>query len=216
MTQTLIRGSTQIMPGTITSALLASSLNLPTSQLQDGAKFIKSDGTLAMAAALNMASFNINNLATPVNAGDAATKAYVDALANGLTFHQACRVVSTSNLPTLSGLLTVDAVTLVTGNRVLLTAQTTGSTNSSLTAKERRSSLIASSLTMTQLSWCKRNCSTNSPLVRAKRSSNLAKPGVVEAMCAAAEMNGPRSAGGTPMRSVTALSTKRFSCSLTA
>ena len=129
MTQTLIRGSTQIMPGTITSALLASSLNLPTSQLQDGAKFIKSDGTLAMAAALNMASFNINNLATPVNAGDAATKAYVDALANGLTFHQACRVVSTSNLPTLSGLLTVDAVTLVTGNRVLLTAQTTGSQN---------------------------------------------------------------------------------------
>jgi len=129
MTQTLIRGSTQIMAGTITADRFASSLNLPTSQLQDGAKFVKSDGTVAMLAPLNMGNFGLNNLATPVNANDAATKAYVDARANGLTFHPACRVVATANQTPLSGLATIDGVTLSAGDRVLLTAQTTASQN---------------------------------------------------------------------------------------
>lgn len=129
MTQTLIRGSTQIMAGTITADRFASSLALATSQLADGAKFVKSDGTVVMAAALNMGSFGINNLATPVNAADAATKAYVDALANGLTFHKSCRVVANTNQATLSGLLTIDGVTVAAGDRVLLTAQTTASQN---------------------------------------------------------------------------------------
>ena len=129
MTQTLIRGSTQIMAGTITADRFASSLALATSQLADGAKFIKSDGTVLMAAALNMGSFGINNLSTPVNAADAATKAYVDALANGLTFHKSCRVVAAANQTTLSGLLTIDGVTVNAGDRVLLTAQTTASQN---------------------------------------------------------------------------------------
>ena len=127
--QTLIRGSTQIMDGSITAAQLVSGLNLPTSQLQDGAKFVKSDGSVAMLAPLNMGNFGINNLATPVNANDAATKSYVDALVNGLTFHKGCRVVATANLATLSGLLTIDGVTLAVGDRVLLTAQTTASQN---------------------------------------------------------------------------------------
>ena len=129
MTQTLIRGSTQIMAGTITADRFASSLNLPTSQLQDGAKFIKSDGTVAMLAPLNMGNFAVNNLATPVNANDAATKSYVDALVNGLTFHKACRVVAAGNVATLSGLLTIDGVTLAVGDRVLLTNQATASQN---------------------------------------------------------------------------------------
>lgn len=129
MTQSLIRGSTQIMAGTITADRFASSLNLATSQLADGTKFIKSDGSVVMAAALNMATFGINNLATPVNAADATTKAYVDALANGLTFHKACRVVASTNQATLSGLLTIDGVTLAAGDRVLLVGQTTASQN---------------------------------------------------------------------------------------
>lgn len=127
MTQTLIRGSTQIMPGTITADRFVSSLGLATSQLADGTKFLKSDGSVVMAAALNMSSYGITNLSTPLNASDAATKAYVDALANGLTFHKSCRVVATTNQATLSGLLTIDGVTLAAGDRVLLTAQSTAS-----------------------------------------------------------------------------------------
>jgi hypothetical protein len=129
MTQTLIRGSTQIMAGTITADRFASSLGLATSQLADGTKFIKSDGTVVMAAALNMGSFGITNLSTPVNATDAATKSYVDALANGLTFHKSCRVVSFANQASLSGLLTIDGVTVAAGDRVLLVGQTTASQN---------------------------------------------------------------------------------------
>jgi hypothetical protein len=129
MTQSLIRGSTQIMIGTITADRFAASLGLATSQLAEGAKFIKSDGSVSMAAALNMASFGISNLATPVNAADAATKAYVDALANGLSFHASCRVLANTNLASLSGLLTIDSVTISTGDRVLLCGQTTASQN---------------------------------------------------------------------------------------
>ena len=134
MTQTLIRGSTQIMAGSITADRFASSLGLATSQLADGTKFIKSDGSVVMASALNMGNFGINNLSTPVNAADAATKAYVDALANGLTFHKSCKVVATTNQASLSGLITVDGITLSAGDRVLLTAQTTASQNGPLIA----------------------------------------------------------------------------------
>lgn len=128
MAQTLIRGGSQIMAGTIPASAFASSLNLPTSQLQDGASFIRSTGTVAMAASLNMGSFTITNLGTPVNGTDAASKSYVDALANGLSFKNAVRALAASNI-TLTGTQTIDGVALVVNDRVLLTGQTTGSQN---------------------------------------------------------------------------------------
>lgn len=128
MAQSLIRGSTQIMPGTIPASALVSSLNLPTSQLQDGASFIRSTGTVAMAASLSMGGFTITNLGTPVNGTDSATKSYVDALANGLSFKNAVRALGAANI-TLTGTQTIDGVALSVNDRVLLTAQTTGSQN---------------------------------------------------------------------------------------
>jgi hypothetical protein len=44
-----------------------------------GPGYLALNGVLAMKGTLNMAYYNINNLATPVATGDAATKAYVDA-----------------------------------------------------------------------------------------------------------------------------------------
>ena len=70
----------------------------------------------------------ISGLATPVSATDAATKAYVDAASMGLSFKAPVLAVATSNV-TLSGTQTVDGVSLVAGNRVLLTGQTTASQN---------------------------------------------------------------------------------------
>jgi len=72
-----IRG-TQILDGTITATSFVTGLNLPTSQLAEGANFLKRDGTVAMTASLNMGSQRINSLAEPTSLQDAATKNYVD------------------------------------------------------------------------------------------------------------------------------------------
>lgn len=128
MAITQIRGSTQIIDGTITAAKLVSSLNLATSQLAEGSLFIKSDGTVAMGAALNMGGFKVTNAGNPTAGSDVAIKSYVDGLVNGLTIHPFCRVVSVANVG-LTGLQIIDGVTLLANNRVLLTAQTTASQN---------------------------------------------------------------------------------------
>ena len=128
MAQTQIRGSTQIIDATITAAKFVTSLNLATAQLQDGALFIKSSGTVSMGASLNMGGYTITNSATPVNATDVVVKSYVDALVNGLTIHPFCRIVAVAN-SAITGLLTIDGVTAVAGDRILLTGQTTGSQN---------------------------------------------------------------------------------------
>lgn len=65
---------------------------------------------------------------TPVNSTDAVNKAYADALAQGLSAKASVVAMATSNV-TLSGAQTVDGVSLVAGNRVLLTGQTTASQN---------------------------------------------------------------------------------------
>lgn len=75
---TQIRGNVQIMAGTITADRFVTGLNLATSQLADGANFIKRDGTVAMTGTLNMGSQKISSLLDPTALQDAATKNYVD------------------------------------------------------------------------------------------------------------------------------------------
>lgn len=57
-----------------------------------------------------------------------ATKLYVDNLVTGLDFKQSCRAATTSNI-TLSGLQTIDGVTVIAGNRVLVKNQTDAKEN---------------------------------------------------------------------------------------
>jgi hypothetical protein len=83
---------------------------------------------LTLTGILNMSSNNIQNLADPINPQDAATKNYVDASRSGLDIKNAVRVATTSNI-VLSGLLTVDGVSLNSGDRVLVMAQTDQTTN---------------------------------------------------------------------------------------
>lgn len=66
---------------------------------------------------------------TPTIDTNIANKAYVDSVAQGLSFKAPALVASTANIPTLSGLLTIDGVTLVAGNRVLVKNQATQSEN---------------------------------------------------------------------------------------
>ena len=85
-----------------------------------------------MASPTAAVSFNaqrITNVGTPTTATDAATKGYVDAAVNGTDWKQSVRAGSTANIATLSGLLTLDGITLVANDRVLVKDQTTQSAN---------------------------------------------------------------------------------------
>lgn len=64
----------------------------------------------------------------PTQALEAATKQYVDAVAEGLEPKAACRVATTANI-TLSGLQAIDGVTVVAGDRVLVKDQTSQAQN---------------------------------------------------------------------------------------
>lgn len=71
-------------------------------------------------------SFNnqiLSNLSNPVNDNDATNKAYVDSVAQGLSVKDSCRAATTANI-TLSGEQTIDGVSIVAGNRVLVKSQT--------------------------------------------------------------------------------------------
>lgn len=79
-------------------------------------------------AAVAMNSQKITGLATPTAGTDAANKDYVDGVASGLDVKASVRAATTGNI-TLSGTQTIDGVSVVAGNRVLVKNQTTGSQN---------------------------------------------------------------------------------------
>jgi hypothetical protein len=74
------------------------------------------------------ATFKITGLGNPTDPQDAATKAYVDGVALGLDVKEAVRVATTGPI-TLSGAQTIDGVSVVAGDRVLVKNQSTASTN---------------------------------------------------------------------------------------
>jgi hypothetical protein len=89
------------------------------------------DQMSAPTASVTFNSQNITNLADPVNPQDAATKAYVDAARSGLDVKASVRAATTvagGNI-TLSGTQTIDDVSLIAGDRVLVKNQSTASEN---------------------------------------------------------------------------------------
>lgn len=81
-------------------------------------------------ASVNLNSQKIINLADPTLATDATTKQYVDALVAGLSWKDVARLASTANVVVATGtLLTIDGVTTVAGDRVLLKNQTAPAEN---------------------------------------------------------------------------------------
>lgn len=74
-------------------------------------------------------SHKLTNLTDPTNPQDAATKQYVDSVAQGLDPKASCLVATTGNIATLSGLLTIDGVTVAANDRVLVKNQSAPADN---------------------------------------------------------------------------------------
>lgn len=92
------------------------------------------DLTTLGAAPINSPTFTgtVTLPGDPTSTLHAATKQYVDNIASGISVLAAVRVATTTaggNIAALSGLLTVDGVTVVAGDRVLVKDQTTASQN---------------------------------------------------------------------------------------
>lgn len=94
-------------------------------------------GATSLGAALNMNSHQINNLTDPTNAQDAATKMYVDSVAQGLSVKASAIVATAAALPTnvynngtsgvgatltgvSVGVLTIDGIAIAAGNRIIV------------------------------------------------------------------------------------------------
>jgi hypothetical protein len=107
-------------------------------------------GVSSIAGNLDMTSNTIINLATPTSSTDAATKQYVDDVAQGLNIHPSCNAATTTTLATISGgtvtydngtagvgatltttgtYTTIDGVTLSDGMRILVKNEVTQANN---------------------------------------------------------------------------------------
>lgn len=117
----------KIADGNVTTAkLAANAVTAAKADLTGTWTFSDLRGTFG--ADVSAGGFKLSNLASPVGANDAATKQYVDGVAQGLDVKQSVAAIAKANI-TLSGPQTIDGVALVAGQRVLVAGQTTGSEN---------------------------------------------------------------------------------------
>jgi hypothetical protein len=96
----------------------------------DHASIKLSDLGGANGADISLNSYKITNLATPVSGTDAANKNYVDAAAAGIDWKASVRAATVGSSITLSNTQTLDGVSLVAGDRVLVKDQTPGGSDS--------------------------------------------------------------------------------------
>lgn len=119
-----LQGLTSLTVGDVIN--VSSGGNLQDSGILSSNIFL-ADGTVAATGAFNLNSHQIHNVTDPTSAQDAATKNYVDSLANGLSWKNAVLVATTANI-TLSGEQTIDGFT-TSSSRVLVKNQTAPAQN---------------------------------------------------------------------------------------
>lgn len=121
--------------GLVTSGTTLAASDIPTltaSKISDFDTQVRTSRLDQMAAPTSAVAYNsqrITGLADPVNAQDAATKNYVDSTAQGLDPKTSVRVGTQSNINLSAPGSTIDGITMVSGDRVLVKAQSTASQN---------------------------------------------------------------------------------------
>jgi hypothetical protein len=120
-----IRGSSQIISGTITTTQLNAAAGITDGQL--ATSYVKADGTRALTGNLSMGSNLLNNLGNGVASSDAVNLGQVQALVEGVTNRLGARCATNTESLTISGGnatgitgLTVDGVTVAIGDPVLV------------------------------------------------------------------------------------------------
>ena len=136
MSRSLIRGSSQILSGSIFDAQIAAAAAIQTSKLADGAEFLRRDGSVALTGNLDGGGNRLTNLAAGTGNNDAVTLAQLEAVASGYDPKESVRVATTGADIDLTsgGLLTLDGVALQVGDRVLVKDQTDATENGIYTA----------------------------------------------------------------------------------
>lgn len=120
--------------GQVTSGTSLSASDIPTltaSKISDFDAQVRTSRLDQMAAPTTSVSLNsqkITSLAEPTASSDAATKNYVDTVAQGIDAKASVKAASTANL-TLSGTQTVDGIALIAGDRILVKNQSTAAEN---------------------------------------------------------------------------------------
>ena len=113
---------------TVLSGPTSGSAAAPTFRALVAADLLKLNEFTAPEGSVSVNSQKITNLATPTADGDAASKSYVDGVAQGLDVKQSVQAATTANI-TLSGTQTIDGVSVSADERVLVKNQSTGSQN---------------------------------------------------------------------------------------
>ena len=127
--------STMIADGTIVDADINASAAIAQSKVSGLTTDLASKLALAggtMTGDIAMGTNKITGLGTPTSSTDAATKAYVDSVTEGLHIHESVVAATTTNVNLANALENgdiLDGVTLATGNRILVKNQTTTSEN---------------------------------------------------------------------------------------
>lgn len=120
--------------GLVTAATTLAATDIPTltaakiSDFDTQVRTSRLDQMAAPTASVAMGSQKITGLADPTLAQDAATKNYVDTVAQGLDAKLSVRAATTANI-TLSAPQTIDGVSVVANDRVLVKNQTTTTEN---------------------------------------------------------------------------------------
>jgi hypothetical protein len=121
---TSVNGSTGAV--TLTTSNVAEGTNLYYTDTRVRANRL--DQMAAPTAAVSLNSQRITNLAEPSASTDAATKNYVDSVAQGLDVKTSVVAATTANI-TLTAPQTIDGISVIAGDRVLVKNQTTASAN---------------------------------------------------------------------------------------